>query len=103
MQFLVEAITLSMAGGIFGAALGVAAAKAISFFAEWPTVLSVSSIAGSVLFSGAVGVFFGFLSSAEGLAARSDPGAPLRVGGPFDPSPSSGLRARSLASGARSG
>ncbi|MGH7898718.1 MAG: ABC transporter permease, partial [Candidatus Binatia bacterium] len=76
LQFLVEAITLSMAGGLAGAALGIGSAKAISFFAEWPTVLSMSTIVGSVLFSGAVGVFFGFYPARK--ASRLDPILALR-------------------------
>ncbi len=76
LQFLVEATTLSVAGGLFGAALGIGAAKAISFFAEWPTVLSPSAIAGSILFSGAVGVFFGFYPARK--ASQLDPILALR-------------------------
>src|ERR1041384_8019798 len=57
LQFLVEAVTLSMIGGLAGAALGVGSAKLISAFAGWPTVLSLSVVVASILFSGAVGVF----------------------------------------------
>jgi putative ABC transport system permease protein len=76
LQFLVEAITLSMAGGLVGAALGIASAKAISFFADWPTILSPTVVLGSVLFSGAVGVFFGFYPAWK--ASRLDPILALR-------------------------
>ena len=76
LQFLVEATTLSMAGGLVGAILGITSAKAISFFAEWPTVVSVSAVAGSVIFSGAVGVFFGFYPARK--ASRLDPILALR-------------------------
>ena len=76
LQFLVEAMTLSMAGGLVGAALGIAAAEAISFFADWPTILSPAVILGSVLFSGAVGVFFGFYPARK--ASRLDPILALR-------------------------
>jgi putative ABC transport system permease protein len=76
LQFLVEATTLSMAGGLVGAALGVTSAKAISFFAQWPTVVSPSAIVGSVVFSGAVGVFFGFYPARK--ASRLDPISALR-------------------------
>jgi putative ABC transport system permease protein len=76
LQFLVEATTLSMAGGLVGAILGITSAKAISFFADWPTVVSVSAVAGSVLFSGAVGVFFGFYPARK--ASRLDPILALR-------------------------
>jgi putative ABC transport system permease protein len=76
LQFLVEAITLSTAGGITGAVFGIAGAKAISFFADWPTLLSGTAVAGSILFSGAVGVFFGFYPAHK--ASRLDPILALR-------------------------
>jgi putative ABC transport system permease protein len=71
LQFLVEATTLSMLGGLIGAIVGISSAKAISFFADWPTVVSASAVLGSVLFSGAVGVFFGFYPARQ--ASRLDP------------------------------
>jgi len=76
LQFLVEAITLSTAGGIAGAMFGIAGAKAISFFADWPTLLSATAVIGSILFSGAVGVFFGFYPAHK--ASRLDPILALR-------------------------
>ncbi|HVN87564.1 MAG TPA: ABC transporter permease [Candidatus Binatia bacterium] len=76
LQFLVEAVTLSMVGGIAGALLGIASAQLVSYFADWPTLLSPVVVTGSVLFSGAVGVFFGFYPARK--AARLDPIAALR-------------------------
>ena len=76
LQFLVEAITLSMVGGLAGAILGVSSARVISYFAAWPTLLSPAAIAGSFLFSGAVGVFFGFYPARK--ASRLDPITALR-------------------------
>jgi putative ABC transport system permease protein len=76
LQFLVEAITLSMVGGLLGALLGVGAARAISYLAGWPTLLSAPAIVGSFLFSGAVGVFFGFYPAHK--ASRLDPITALR-------------------------
>ncbi|HSD11538.1 MAG TPA: ABC transporter permease [Candidatus Binatia bacterium] len=76
LQFLVESITLSMFGGLIGAIVGIGAAEAISFFADWPTVVSASAVLGSVLFSGAVGVFFGFYPARR--ASRLDPILALR-------------------------
>ncbi|HEX7406136.1 MAG TPA: ABC transporter permease [Candidatus Binatia bacterium] len=76
LQFLVEATTLSMVGGLAGAILGIAGAQLISYLAAWPTLLSPSAVAGSFLFSGAVGVFFGFYPARK--ASRLDPIAALR-------------------------
>ena len=76
LQFLVEATTLSMFGGVVGAILGITSAKAISFFAQWPTVVSASVVLVSVLFSGAVGVFFGFYPARK--ASQLDPILALR-------------------------
>jgi putative ABC transport system permease protein len=76
LQFLVEAMTLSMVGGLAGALLGIAGAKLISYFATWPTLLSAPAVVGSFLFSGAVGVFFGFYPAHK--ASRLDPIAALR-------------------------
>jgi ABC-type antimicrobial peptide transport system permease subunit len=76
LQFLVEAITLSMVGGLAGALLGMLGAQLISYFATWPTLLSPPAVIGSFLFSGAVGVFFGFYPARK--ASRLDPIAALR-------------------------
>jgi len=76
LQFLVEAIVLAMVGGLLGAVLGTSAAWAISRVAGWPTLLSPPAIVGSLLFSGAVGVFFGFYPARK--ASRLDPIAALR-------------------------
>jgi len=59
-QFLVEAVTLSLAGGIIGILVGVTTSFAISYFAQWSTDIGVMAIAVSFLFSALVGVFFGY-------------------------------------------
>jgi putative ABC transport system permease protein len=76
LQFLVEAITLSMVGGLLGTLLGIGAARMVSYLANWPTLLSAPAILGSFLFSGAVGVFFGFYPAHK--ASRLDPITALR-------------------------
>jgi macrolide transport system ATP-binding/permease protein len=60
LQFLVEAVLLSILGGLAGAGLGIVASKVISAVAGWPTLVSPVAIVGGFLFSAAVGVFFGY-------------------------------------------
>jgi putative ABC transport system permease protein len=59
-QFLIEALVLSLLGGIIGILLGVGGSVAISSFAKWPTIITVFSILLSFGFSIAIGIFFGF-------------------------------------------
>ena len=59
-QFLVEAVTLSLAGGIIGILVGVTTSFSISYFAQWSTDIGVMAVAVSFLFSALVGVFFGY-------------------------------------------
>jgi putative ABC transport system permease protein len=59
-QFLVEAVTLALIGGLLGIVLGVAGAYAVGHFAEWRTELDVEAILLAAGFAGAIGVFFGF-------------------------------------------
>ena len=60
LQFLVEAVLLSVLGGVAGILLGVVASKTISALAGWPTLISPVAIVGGFIFSAAVGVFFGY-------------------------------------------
>jgi putative ABC transport system permease protein len=76
LQFLIEAMTLSMAGGILGIALGVGSAQLVASLAKWPSLLSPTAIAGSFLFSGLVGVIFGYYPAYK--ASRLDPIEALR-------------------------
>jgi putative ABC transport system permease protein len=76
LQFLSEAITLSSLGGIIGIILGVATAKILSAVAEWPTLISMTSVVVAFLFSAAVGVFFGFYPARK--ASQLDPIDALR-------------------------
>jgi putative ABC transport system permease protein len=59
-QFLIEALVLSLLGGLLGIALGVGGSLAISGFAKWPTIITAFSIILSFGFSIAIGIFFGF-------------------------------------------
>jgi putative ABC transport system permease protein len=59
-QFLVEAVTLALIGGLLGIGLGIAGSVAVAHLAEWPVELRADSILLAVGFAAAVGVFFGF-------------------------------------------
>jgi putative ABC transport system permease protein len=60
LQFLVEAVTLSLLGGIIGIVVGLTTSVLISHFAQWSTQVSLLSVLMSFLFSALVGVFFGY-------------------------------------------
>jgi putative ABC transport system permease protein len=75
-QFLVEAVTLSLIGGMIGIALGIGSSNAISYLAEWPTILAPESVVLAFGFAAAIGVFFGFYPARK--ASRLDPIDALR-------------------------
>jgi len=60
LQFLIEALMLSLSGGIVGIIIGIAGASIVSSVAGWPTMVSPLSVILSFGFSGLVGIFFGF-------------------------------------------
>jgi putative ABC transport system permease protein len=60
LQFMTEAVLLTMIGGLIGIALGAAGATVVSRILAWPTLISLQSITIAFFFSGAVGIFFGF-------------------------------------------
>jgi putative ABC transport system permease protein len=59
-QFLVEAVTLSMIGGLIGIVVGIIVSYAIPYFAGWRTLISPEAIVVAFAFAAAVGIFFGF-------------------------------------------
>jgi len=75
-QFLVEAVTLSILGGVVGILSGVGASMLISHFAGWNTLVSPTAIVLAFAFSGLVGVFFGYYPARK--AAMLDPIDALR-------------------------
>ena len=76
LQFLTEAIFLSVTGGLAGIVMGVAFSGCISLFFGWPAPFSLGAIAGGFLFAAAVGIFFGYYPARK--AARLDPIEALR-------------------------
>jgi putative ABC transport system permease protein len=60
LQFIIEALTLSLIGGVLGIIIGVSTAVILSSVSGWPTVVSVLSILLAFSFSGFIGIFFGF-------------------------------------------
>jgi putative ABC transport system permease protein len=70
-QFLVTAFSLALLGGLFGVALGLAIARGVAAYADWPTVVTTWSIALSLGVSIAVGVASGLYPAVR--AARLDP------------------------------
>jgi len=75
-QFLVEALTLSLSGGVVGIVLGLVGAQLVSTTAGWPLLISWDAVALAVAFAGAVGIFFGFYPARK--AAQLDPIQALR-------------------------
>jgi putative ABC transport system permease protein len=76
LQFLVEAVVISLFGGLIGIALGFGLSAGVQRFMQWPTAIPPNAIAMAFGFSGATGVFFGFYPARK--AARLDPIEALR-------------------------
>jgi putative ABC transport system permease protein len=76
LQFLIEAVTLSIIGGALGIATGVVASKIIAAQKDWPTMTSTTSIVLAFVFSAGVGIFFGFYPARK--ASKLDPIDALR-------------------------
>jgi macrolide transport system ATP-binding/permease protein len=76
LQFLAEAVLLSVTGGVVGIAVGALASRILTAVAGWPTQVSVVAVIGGFAFSGAVGIFFGYYPARK--ASRLDPMEALR-------------------------
>ncbi|HZF11112.1 MAG TPA: ABC transporter permease [Thermoanaerobaculia bacterium] len=76
LQFLLEAVALSIVGGAIGVALGIAAPYLVTRFAGMPTQVSSGSVLLAFGFAAAIGVFFGFYPARK--ASRLDPIDALR-------------------------
>ena len=76
LQFLIEALILSLIGGGIGIVIGVSGSQVLSTIAGWPTIISLFSIFLAFGFSGVVGIFFGFYPAMK--ASLLDPIEALR-------------------------
>lgn len=75
-QFLIEAVTLSLLGGMAGIVLGILASKLATVVAGWPTIISGAAILVAFCFSVAIGLFFGLYPANK--ASRLNPIEALR-------------------------
>ncbi len=76
MQFLVEAVVISLLGGVIGILFGMGASKLVGIIAKWPISFMPSSIILAFFFSAVVGIFFGFYPARR--ASRLEPIDALR-------------------------
>jgi putative ABC transport system permease protein len=76
LQFLVEAILISLTGGVIGVVLGISASSLVSYFLSWPTLVSEYSIVLSFVVCAVTGIFFGYYPARN--ASRLDPIEALR-------------------------
>ncbi len=60
LQFIIEALMLSLIGGLAGIAAGISGSELVSAFAGWPTIITPLSVFLAFGFSGLIGIFFGF-------------------------------------------
>jgi putative ABC transport system permease protein len=76
LQFLFEAVTLSVLGGLLGVLVGVGVAKLIERVIKWPIVVSPEAIVVAFVVAATIGIFFGFYPARK--ASRLDPIDALR-------------------------
>lgn len=75
-QFLIEAIILTLIGGIIGILLGWGVSSIVAFFAGWPSLISWQVVVGGIVFSMVIGIIFGLLPANK--ASKLDPIEALR-------------------------
>jgi macrolide transport system ATP-binding/permease protein len=76
LQFLAEAVFLSVSGGVAGIVMGILFSAALAMISGWPAPISAVAVAGGFFFAAAVGIFFGYYPARK--AARLDPIEALR-------------------------
>src|SRR5579872_7256986 len=76
LQFLTEAVLISITGGVIGVILGITSARLVTYFLSWPTLVTQSSIVLSFFVCFITGVFFGYYPAQA--ASRLDPIEALR-------------------------
>lgn len=76
LQFLIEAIIISITGGVMGVFLGLLSAYLVTLILSWPTIISETSIVISFIVCGITGIFFGYYPAQK--ASRLDPIEALR-------------------------
>jgi len=76
LQFLIEAIMISISGGLIGVVLGISVSKSVSYFMHWPILITQSSVLISFLVCFVTGVFFGYYPALK--ASRMNPITALR-------------------------
>jgi putative ABC transport system permease protein len=76
LQFLMEAILISITGGIIGVILGIVSSNVVTLALSWPTIVSESSVILSFIVCAVTGIFFGYYPAQK--ASRLDPIEALR-------------------------
>ncbi|MBS1533361.1 MAG: ABC transporter permease, partial [Bacteroidetes bacterium] len=76
LQFLMEAVLISITGGVIGVLLGIASSRLVAVFLGWPTIISESSVIVSFVICAMTGIFFGYYPAQK--ASRLDPIDALR-------------------------
>ncbi len=75
-QFVVEAVSLSIIGGLVGVGVGIGGSHLLSYIGEWPVLIEGGAVLMAVAFAAAVGIFFGYYPARK--AASLDPITALR-------------------------